>query len=61
MLLPLLMKKRIIGYRGDFRLVGDNEGAVVNLQVEYFIKAGGGTIAFDLRSLLDNLREVAGR
>ena len=36
--------KRIIGYRGDFRLSADNEGAVVNLQVEYFIKASGGNI-----------------
>lgn len=36
--------KRIIGYRNDFRLAADNEGGIVNLQVEYFIRAGGGTI-----------------
>ena len=34
----------IVGYRGDFRLAGDNEGALVNLQVEYFVRASGGTI-----------------
>jgi nucleoside 2-deoxyribosyltransferase len=36
--------KFIVGYRGDFRLSADNEGSVVNLQVEYFIRASGGTI-----------------
>src|SRR5262249_15983004 len=36
--------KRILGYRGDFRLSADNEGATVNLQVEYFIRSSGGTI-----------------
>jgi hypothetical protein len=38
-----------------------NAAMLINLQVEYFIKASGGTIAFDRRSLLDTLREVAGR
>lgn len=27
--------KRVLGYRGDFRVSGDNEGSLVNLQVEY--------------------------
>lgn len=36
--------KPILGYRGDFRLSADNEGAVVNLQVEYFIRQSGGEI-----------------
>ncbi|HWE97078.1 MAG TPA: nucleoside 2-deoxyribosyltransferase [Tepidisphaeraceae bacterium] len=36
--------KPILGYRGDFRLSADNEGSTVNLQVEYFIRAGGGRI-----------------
>lgn len=36
--------KAILGYRGDFRLTGDNEGSTVNLQVEYFIRESGGTI-----------------
>jgi nucleoside 2-deoxyribosyltransferase len=36
--------KRIVGYRGDFRLSADNEGSTVNLQVEYFIRASDGDI-----------------
>jgi|SRR5215470_6408977 len=36
--------KPIVGYRGDFRLSGDNEGSMVNLQVEYFIRQSGGEI-----------------
>jgi nucleoside 2-deoxyribosyltransferase len=36
--------KPILGYRGDFRASADNEGSIVNLQVEYFIRASGGTI-----------------
>src|SRR3989344_7244852 len=36
--------KTVIGYRSDFRLSGDNDGAMINLQVEYFIKLNGGTI-----------------
>lgn len=44
-------KKLIIGYRGDFRLSADNEGGVVNLQVEHFIRASGGTIIRGLSEL----------
>ena len=36
--------KLILGYRGDFRLSADNEGSIVNLQVEYFIRQSGGVI-----------------
>jgi nucleoside 2-deoxyribosyltransferase len=36
--------KLVVGYRGDFRLSADNEGGVVNLQVEFFIRESGGTI-----------------
>jgi nucleoside 2-deoxyribosyltransferase len=43
--------KPIIGYRSDFRLSADNEGAVVNLQVEYFVRMRGGSIVSDLASL----------
>lgn len=48
--------KPVIGYRGDFRLTGDNEGAVVNLQVEYFIRASGGTIVHSTDALVEVLR-----
>ncbi len=43
--------KRIVGYRGDFRLAADNVGSTVNLQVEYFIRASGGAIACSLDAL----------
>jgi nucleoside 2-deoxyribosyltransferase len=43
--------KPIIGYRGDFRLAADNEGSIVNLQVEYFIRASGGDIIVALGQL----------
>jgi nucleoside 2-deoxyribosyltransferase len=43
--------KLIIGYRGDFRLSSDNSGAMVNLQVEYFIRKSGGTIVATLAKL----------
>ena len=51
--------KLIVGYRGDFRLCADNEGSIVNLQVEYFIHASGGSIVNryeDLGSRLGLLR-----
>lgn len=43
--------KRIVGYRGDFRLTGDNEGAMVNLQVEHFIRRSGGEIVTDYNEI----------
>jgi len=50
--------KRIVGYRGDFRQVGDNEGTIVGLQVEYFIQASGGTIVTALEKLPDALQTI---
>jgi nucleoside 2-deoxyribosyltransferase len=50
--------KPILGYRGDFRLSADNEGSLVNLQVEYFIRQSGGDIITrmaDLGTALANL------
>lgn len=43
--------KPVLGYRGDFRLSADNEGCLVNLQVEYFIKLHGGGIVTNLKNL----------
>jgi nucleoside 2-deoxyribosyltransferase len=40
--------KVVVGLRTDVRLAGDNEGAIVNLQVEYFVRATGGPIVTDL-------------
>jgi nucleoside 2-deoxyribosyltransferase len=48
-------KKKIFGYRSDFRLASDNEGALVNLQVEYFIKASGGRVVTQVSQLHDGL------
>lgn len=36
--------KRIVGYRNDFRRAGDTMASIVNLQVEFFIRASGGEI-----------------
>ena len=55
--------KPIVGYRGDFRLSADNEGGTVNIQVEYFIRASGGTIVEryeDLAGVLRALRPQGG-
>jgi len=54
--------KLVVGYRGDFRLSGDNEGGAVNLQVEYFILESGGAIVTryeDLARGLEPLRAAA--
>jgi nucleoside 2-deoxyribosyltransferase len=50
--------KLIVGYRGDFRLSADNEGSVVNLQVEYFIRESGGTIVDRYQDLESTLRPL---
>jgi nucleoside 2-deoxyribosyltransferase len=53
--------KPIIGYRGDFRLAADNEGSIVNLQVEYFIRGSGGDIIValgELEAALARLRDA---
>jgi nucleoside 2-deoxyribosyltransferase len=50
--------KKILGYRSDFRLSADNEGAMVNLQVEYFIRESGGDIVTALRAVPDALARL---
>lgn len=50
--------KKIIGYRGDFRLSADNEGSTVNLQVEYFIRSSGGTIVKTIKQLNTELKKL---
>ncbi|MGH7335832.1 MAG: nucleoside 2-deoxyribosyltransferase [Candidatus Rokuibacteriota bacterium] len=51
--------KRIVGYRGDFRLSSDNEGSTVNLQVEFFIRQSGGTIVTRYEELGASLGRLA--
>jgi len=53
--------KLIVGYRGDSRVSADNEGGVVNLQVEFFIRASGGTIVDRYEDLRSGLRSLRGR
>lgn len=45
------LQKPTIGYRSDFRLSADNEGSMVNLQVEYFVRLWGGEIVTNMESL----------
>jgi nucleoside 2-deoxyribosyltransferase len=52
--------KPILGYRGDFRLCADNEGAMVNLQVEYFIRQSGGDIVTNIGDALARLQSLGG-
>ena len=47
--------KPILGYRSDFRLSADNEGSIVNLQVEYFIRCNGGKIITHIKNLQPEL------
>jgi nucleoside 2-deoxyribosyltransferase len=50
--------KPILGYRGDLRLSSDNEGTIVNLQVEYFIRESGGTIIGRFADFADALAKI---
>jgi nucleoside 2-deoxyribosyltransferase len=52
-------RKKILGYRGDFRLAGDNDGAIINLQVEYFIRESGGDIVTEIAALPAALKALA--
>lgn len=53
--------KRIHGLRADFRVSGDNAAAAVNLQVQYFIEASGGTIHESTQHLLEDLGRAYGK
>ena len=50
--------KTIFGLRTDFRLAGDNIGATVNLQVEYFITASGGRVVTTLDEFVAAAKEL---
>jgi nucleoside 2-deoxyribosyltransferase len=50
--------KPVLGYRGDFRLSADNEGSIVNLQVEYFIDLHGGKIITQISNLKQELKSI---
>ena len=52
--------KKVVGYRGDFRLTGDNPGSVVNLQIEYFIMESGGRMVLSAAEIPGALGEIFG-
>lgn len=51
----------ILGYRGDRRLWADNHGAIVNLQVEYFIRTSGGDIVNAIKDIKPALTRMLAR
>jgi nucleoside 2-deoxyribosyltransferase len=52
--------KYICGLRTDFRLAGDNEAAIVNLQVQYFIEASGGRVVTSPLELVELAKVFSG-
>ena len=52
------LNKKIIGHRSDTRVSGDNLGARVNLQIEYFIGSSGGEIVTTLQRLKETLDNI---
>jgi nucleoside 2-deoxyribosyltransferase len=50
--------KPTLGYKGDFRLTSDNEGSLINLQVEHFIKSRGGKIITQISDLKKELKNI---
>ena len=52
--------KPVTGWRSDVRRTGDNDGTVVNLQVQYFVERGGGAVTTDLGAAIDTLRRTVG-
>jgi nucleoside 2-deoxyribosyltransferase len=48
----------IVGVRTDFRLAGDNDGSIVNLQVEYFVTRTGGRLVVDVATAVAALAAV---
>jgi nucleoside 2-deoxyribosyltransferase len=51
--------KKIVGYRSDIRLTGDNIGAKVNVQIEHFIHNSQGEIVTNIHDLKDALEKVS--
>jgi nucleoside 2-deoxyribosyltransferase len=49
----------VVGVRSDLRRAGENDGCVVNLQVEYFIRMSGGSITTEVDTAIDVLAPLA--
>lgn len=52
--------KPIVGLRTDLRPAGDNDGVIVNLQVEYFVRVTGGPIVTGLADAVHALGRLLG-
>ena len=50
--------KPVVGIRTDFRNVGDNEAAAINLQVLYFVEMHGGSLTASVDSAIESLSRV---
>jgi nucleoside 2-deoxyribosyltransferase len=50
--------KRVHGLRTDTRLIGDNHGSVINLQVQYWIEASGGALVRRLEDVVALFRSA---
>lgn len=48
----------VVGLRSDVRQTGENDGCIVNLQVEYFIRMTGGTVVNRLEDAVLQLLEL---
>lgn len=48
----------IVGVRTDLRRTGEADSVTVNLQVEYFIRMGGGLVVRDVWPAVEALREL---
>lgn len=51
-------ERPVVGLRSDLRLAGDNEAAIVNLQIMHFITESGGRIVTSVDDALAALRVV---
>lgn len=51
--------KFVSGIRTDFRLAGDNDGSIVNLQVQYFIEGSGGRLVRTAKDLVELASEYS--
>jgi nucleoside 2-deoxyribosyltransferase len=52
------LPRPVVGVRTDLRPGGDNEAAIVNLQVEWFVEASGGTICTSLDAAIQVLSRL---
>jgi nucleoside 2-deoxyribosyltransferase len=48
----------VVGWRSDIRTAGDNEAALVNLQIEWFIEESGGRVVTRLDDAVQALVHI---